>query len=284
MERIRKVQIETLRGCNARCRICTYKDEQEHSLRPMHEDVFASIVRQIRDLANLEVVCLYNHNEPLLDRGLAEKIRFVKSLLPRIRVEISTNGLLLTDRNVDEICELVDDLWISFHGVDQRSYEFNMGNLPWSNALKLRRLIRERPEKFFVLSIGLTPEYDEGRVRRFWEGFRNVKLMTFYPRSRAGNIRSDAVQYFHNPPESSYDCWRFNLFLMYNMEGGVIPCSNDVGGRHVFAGYTDPLPKIMQERDRFREMNRTGLRTICWECEDAVAKRGCDGRLAVQGR
>lgn len=282
MNSIRKVQIETVRGCNARCRICTYKDQNSSSVVFMKEGVFRSIVNQLAGLGDIQVVCPYNHNEPLLDPQLFARIRTIKEHLPRVRIEVSTNGLLLGEENMDEFCRWVDDRWISFHGVNRQTYERNMGNLPWKNALKIRRLIRERPSEFFVLSIGMTPEYTEEEVRRFWRGFDNVKLMTFTPRSRAGNIRSDAVRYFFNPPESDYDCWRFSLFLMYSVRGDIIPCSNDILEKHVLSDYRQSLDAIEAGREAFRAINRSGSRTICWECEDADIRKEIDGRMAIQ--
>lgn len=267
MNRIKKVQIETIRDCNGKCRICNYRDER-HKPFYMTDQIFNKIVQQVSELPNLETVCPYNHGEPFLDPNLFGRIRYIKAHLPDVRIEVSTNGLLLHERNIDAFCSLVDDRWISFHGVNPFTYEYTMGLL-WSNAEKLRRFIKDRPETKFVISIGLTSKYTIEQVQDFWVCYDNVKLMTFVPRSRAGNIKSDEVESFYNPSNEDFDCWRFNLFLVYNTRGDLVPCSNDIRNEHVYANYKMPMKDIMRERERFREQNREGKRTICWKCENA---------------
>ena len=269
MDRITKVAIETIRDCNGKCRICNYKDTGRPKIpKRMGPKVFRAIVEQIKGLPNLKTVCPYNHDEALLDPSIWGRIRYIKAHLPHVKIELSTNGILLTKRNIDTYCALVDDRWISFHGVDELSYEYIMG-IPWSNALKLRKMIKERPYIRFAISVGLTSRYTEEEVRAFWSEYENVKLMIFWPRDRCGGIKSDEVKTFHNPPTPKFDCWRFGMFLVYDTYGNLVPCSNDLHSRHIYADYTMPLKEIMKRRDKFRSINREGKETICSRCEDA---------------
>ena len=268
MNRIKKVQIETIRACNGRCLICNYRGWTILNPLRMGEGVFGQIVKQIQGLPNLETVCPYGHNEPLLDKNIFGKIRYISERMPDVRIELSTNGILLTGSNIDTYCSLVDDRWVSFHGVDEPSYEYIMG-IPWANGLKLRRMIRERRDVHFDISVGLTSKYTEQDVRDFWSKYNNVKLMIFEPRSRCSNIKSDEVKSFYRPPTPNFDCWRFNMFLVYDTYGYLLPCSNDLAEKHSYANYTMSLSEIMQKREDFRRMNREGKNTICRFCEDS---------------
>jgi len=268
MNRIKKVQIETIRDCNGKCRICDYRYNRPQALY-MSGRVFRGIIKVISELPMLETVCLYNHNEPLLDPKIFKRIRFVKKKLRQARIELSTNGMLFREDDssvFNTYCRVVDDRWVSFHGIDRDSYEKVMG-LPWENGEKIRRLIISRPETRFVISVGLVG-YTKEQVEDFWAGY-NVKVMTFIPRDRAGNIKSDMVLSFNSPRNPAFDCWRFNKFLVFNTKGHLIPCSNDLKNMHRYANYKMSLGEIEDEREDWRIMNRIGALTVCRRCEDA---------------
>ena len=232
----------------------------------MEEHVFGAILRQINHLPELETICPYGHNEPLLDPLIWQKLRTIRTQFPDKRIELSTNGLLLCSWNLAYIIDLVDDRWISFHGIDNETYELNMG-LPWQSGARMRQIIKDRPKVEFVISVGLAG-YTQEQVEDFWKDYTNVKIMTFIPRDRAGNIKSDACVSFDNPPKSDFDCWRMDKFLVYNTDGDLIPCSNDLEERHKIGNYRMSLDDIMNEREEFRSLNRCGSDTICKGCDD----------------
>jgi len=232
----------------------------------MADIVFSAILDQIKELPNLETICPYGHNEPMLDPLIWARLREIRDKFPDKRIELSTNGLLLCSWNLAYFIDYVDDRWISFHGIDKETYELNMG-LPWQNGQRLRQIIKDRPTVDFVISIGLAG-YTSEQVEDFWKDYDNVKIMSFIPRDRAGNIKSDACESFDNPPTVEYDCWRLNLFLAYNTQGHLIPCSNDLQERHRVGTYLMSMDEIMDEREDFRVFNRIGAKTICGRCEN----------------
>ena len=263
MNRIKKVQIETIRDCNGRCIICNYRDTgRPEKPKKMTGKVFRSIISKIKELPCLETVCLYNHNEPLLDPKIFNRIRYVKKRLPNVRIELSTNGILLPPV-FDEFCFLVDDRWISFHGISEKTYEKNMG-LPWLAGRTIRELIKSHSDKKFVISVGLIG-YTQAEVEEFWKGY-NVKVMTFEPRDRCGNINSKHVKSFDKPPTRDFDCWRLNKFLVFTTDGNLIPCSNDLQETEIIGKYTQDMWGIEYGRNKFRGLNRVGHKTICWKC------------------
>ena len=160
----------------------------------------------------------------------------------------------------------MDDRWISFHGVSEKTYERNMG-LPWLVGRTIRELIKSRPDKKFIISTGLIG-YSQAEVEEFWKGY-NVKVMTFVPRDRCGNIQSKYVKSFNKPPTKNFNCWRLNKFLVFNTEGNLVPCSNDLESKEVIVNYTYAMLGIEYGRENFRRLNRCGHKTICWKCEDS---------------
>jgi len=270
MNRITKVAIETIRDCNGKCRICNYKDTGRPKIpKRMGPKVFRAIVEQIKGLPNLKTVCPYNHDEALLDPSIWGRIRYIKAHLPHVKIELSTNGLLLSEENTGQFLYLVDDKWISFHSINKATYEQMMG-LPWEHGERMKRLIKDNPQCQFSIQTAIVPEYTEEQVKDFWSDCDNVKLQTFIPHDRCGNIKSDWCASFDNPPRPDFDCWRLNMFLVYATDGSLIPCSNDLEERHKVGTYFMDLNEVMGQREDFRVLNRIGAKTICWRCQDST--------------
>ena len=266
MNRIKKVQVETIRDCSGQCIICNYRDKgRDEKPKKMTGEVFRTIISKIKELPCLETVCLYGHNEPLLDKSIFNRIRYIKKRIPHARIELSTNGILLPPV-FGEFCSLADDRWISFHGISEKTYEKNMG-LPWLVGRTVRELIKNQLGKRFVISVGLI-DFVKEEVKEFWKDFDNVKIMSFVPRDRCGNIKGKHVKSFNKPPTKNFSCWRFNKFLAFDVDGNLIPCSNDLESKEIIGDYKQDMGQIEHGRDYFKDLNRIGHKTICWRCGD----------------
>lgn len=91
------VYFETRTRCNSHCRFCPASvgnDTREDSYMP--EETFRKCIDELAELDYHGVVGLWNYNEPLLDRRIAELVRYATERLPRATTAMLTNGLLLT--------------------------------------------------------------------------------------------------------------------------------------------------------------------------------------------
>ena len=61
----------------------------------MSDDVIDALLSRLKEIRFKGLVSMFNNNEPLLDKRLAEIIARFKRELPDARIEIYTNGLLL---------------------------------------------------------------------------------------------------------------------------------------------------------------------------------------------
>ena len=72
------VEIETVNACNARCKMCTIND-WERNYPTMKDDVFTKIADDlIENKRFLKRVSLYRDGEPLLDKKLPQRIKYLK--------------------------------------------------------------------------------------------------------------------------------------------------------------------------------------------------------------
>jgi hypothetical protein len=140
------VQLQTSSYCNAKCIMCPYPGSY-HDTHPniMTSDTFDRAVHLLEGMP-LRKVCLYNNNEPFLDKRLIEKIETVKSRLRFDHIEISTNGSALTERNIHALVEALQgtrhEIWYSWHGVAKDVYERVMGLDFDKNLARLKNYLR----------------------------------------------------------------------------------------------------------------------------------------------
>lgn len=97
------VGIETVNYCNSRCIFCPLfqgKDQIDRKIRPrttMSIELFEKIFREIASWkVGAELIYLNVHGEPLLDQSFKERLAILKNFGLTPRVDLQTNGELLT--------------------------------------------------------------------------------------------------------------------------------------------------------------------------------------------
>jgi len=128
--------IETVNSCNSRCIFCTISSWPARAPF-MNGDLYNKIADEI--IANrdqVQQVCLNGCGEPLLDRLIADRIKYLKNSGIR-NVILTTNGSLLDATTAQALLEAgLDELLISFNGLDPEKYEELRVGLSFEKVLK----------------------------------------------------------------------------------------------------------------------------------------------------
>lgn len=91
------VEIETLNKCNGTCGFCpANRHADTRPFKKMPDELFHSIIDQLREVDFAGWLHLYSNNEPLLDKRIAKIAGYAREALPKARVYVTTNGILLT--------------------------------------------------------------------------------------------------------------------------------------------------------------------------------------------
>ncbi len=137
------VRIETTNACNAKCIICPHKNLSRTKKR-MDEELF---VRAVDECAanQCKEVHLHNFGEPLIDKSLAERVRYAKSK-GIAKVKIFSNGSLLTRERGRGLIEAgLDEVKISFDGATREEFERIRHPLKFDEVVgNIRDLVDER--------------------------------------------------------------------------------------------------------------------------------------------
>lgn len=139
---IKKVYIEVTTKCNFSCITCirsSWQDELAH----MKWETFESIVKNLKELPNLEVVHFGGFGEPLMHPLIFDMLRVVKKL--GVRVEMITNGSYLHEENSQQLIDMeLDFLYTSLDGPNEHEYnEIRQGasfRCIYHNILRLQAL------------------------------------------------------------------------------------------------------------------------------------------------
>ena len=100
-----QVLIETRTDCNNNCPFCPHHFNKKE-LGIMTWDCYCRIIDNLCEIGYNGRVALMVSNEPLLDNRLPDMIKYAKSKSPRLFLDITTNGRLLTLDMVDHLFSL----------------------------------------------------------------------------------------------------------------------------------------------------------------------------------
>jgi len=117
-------------ACNFKCRFCPTSDRalMKYVGRPWKQmpfDLFKKIADDMTEFpGQVEVLRMYKDGEPLLNKRLADMIKYAKDIGASKRIDTTTNAALLTKRKGKEIADAgLDRINISIYGVSNDHYK-----------------------------------------------------------------------------------------------------------------------------------------------------------------
>ena len=238
--RFTQVLIETRTDCNNHCPFCPHAFNNK-PLGIMTIECYKTIIDQLCELGYNGRVALMLSNEPLLDARLEEMIVYAKSKSPRLFLDITTNGRLLT-------LDLVDHLFaIGIDNININDYRGDRDSFPdkWSrNLVPIYNAYSNNPKISFV-------------KRRLDESLPNY----------GGNIPQDS-----DGRELGFCNFPFRK-LVISYKGDVLLCCNDFMYNTNFGNVMDHNILNCWNSDNFNvirnellQSQRTGL---CENCNDS---------------
>ena len=181
----RTIQIQTQSGCNARCTFCPNSSigaQLDHGR--MDDDLYHKIIDEAVQY-DVRRFSPYLMNEPLTDRAIGERIRYITDRKPEKAVtKINSNGALLKEDTARALIDSgLDRVSFSVHGIRPEAYRESMGNLNIEDTLRnINRFLELKKEMksshprvrvTMVKTTTLEPQLDE--IHAYWDE-RNVRV------------------------------------------------------------------------------------------------------------
>ena len=82
-------QIQTVNRCNADCQMCPYSTTTaQNSLMQMEQKLFKRLIDEIGSRNNVELIVLSLQNEPLVDKRIVDRAKYIKTNAPNVKLEL----------------------------------------------------------------------------------------------------------------------------------------------------------------------------------------------------
>lgn len=240
------VYIETTRYCNLRCFYCLISTQddpdgamQKMGLKVEHMDPagFDKIVKDLQAFPKgIKRIVFSGLGEPLMNPRLPAMIRQIADAKIADRIEIITNGLLLTRKKIDELLDSgLTNINISIQGLDSDQYEKVCGKaIDFSKFLEnLAYLYKKRGNiKIYIKIIdALLRSHDE--EKQFFEIFGRIADRIYIEHLVLMQQQMDELKKLVDPTKTFYNenldqdrkvCGQSFYFLQIGCNFDTFPC------------------------------------------------------------
>jgi len=242
--------LEPTNVCNFRCVLCpeSFPDYQEQAgyYQRMPLPLFEKIIADIRAMGRIRSLKLYFEGEPLLHPELHNMVAIARAAEIADRIEITSNGSLLTEKRARQLIEAgLDYLQVSIYSVDEATHREITGikNTPAQILQNVRRLIEMRhaaglTKPFVYAKLMHDSPQGEMAFRSIYEGVAD-EIGVQYRHNWGGFVGVEMLKRAYSPNQEQLDrdfqykkkACPFPFYLMaIKANGEVSACCVDWNG------------------------------------------------------
>ena len=267
-------QIETHNFCNFTCGYCPNKD-MERKREFMSDEVWNMILNKyVTPYKEKNQFCpptliLHKDSEPLIDRGLPDKLLTIAALVPDMKVDIYSNGVLLPKLPY-KLFDLMQSLPNRFrYLMSYHPYNHDGSKNDYRTTIEYMKgvLSNAPPNVEFITtshrSKHVTPEMQEEWLNQ-WIGFpitvhSNCSINPWTGRIDEGEVTA----HFDGCPYGDFG------HMFFGCTGNVIACCLDLEEEIVFGNVlTDDPAEVIADLEAFYSEQRAGnwKHAVCANC------------------
>ena len=251
----KSLSLELSSVCQARCKMCPFELNPNKN-KHMEFELFKKCVDEGAK-HGLETLDLCLMGDSLLDKGFVQKMEYIKSYYPDIKVYASSQGMSI---DVDTCCKYVDTLHVSFYGTTKEVYEkVHGGGVRYEKSLdNVERLLArpnaERPYVIFTFLILPENEHQLDEWLGKWEDIAD-EVIVWRPHNWAGIFDDETKNDIYQNGVKPKSCGRpINGPFCIWVNGDVTPCCFSWDKRLVIGNvYNETLEQIYYS-DRRRQI------------------------------
>jgi radical SAM protein with 4Fe4S-binding SPASM domain len=285
----KRVTIETIHGCNAKCVMCPLSLPAKRKKGKMPMALFTKIVKDLEPYGNkLQMMDLFGLGEPLLDPLIFDRIRLLKEI-GFSNVGFSTNADLLSKDIARQIIESgLDNLIISIDGATKSTHEVIRKNTTFENVrdnslylLELRQRLGSGPRVIirFIRQDSNRDEFVE--FKAFWQRHldrgRNDLIAVYDAHTHGGEMPNKSNQIRGSRLREQVEKISCNQIfeILYILNDGTVPlCSEDWYRARFNAGNARDTNVIdlfnSTTRIRIRDTHKQGNKSKIKKCRECT--------------
>ena len=298
--RSRELTVEVTNICNANCVFCGYQF-QERPTGVMSLDLFRQIVDQYAAIGGGMIELTPVVGDPLVDKGLEEKVGYARSVPGIGRLSFITNGILLRRARFEALVAAgITHITISISGLDPKEYERVYRSTAYRTVIDNLVDIAASPlfgRVEFALGIRSDTWFawrrspDLARLKRL--GYTRVGSMLFLD-NWSGRIATATLPgaFLVRPPRRKKNpCWMLYNSITVLADGRMTACGcRDLNGtselglgsihdQRLDSPWIDGRMEAL--RQRFRDGNPPD---VCRDCRHYVPAREIDALNSENGK
>ena len=291
--------VEPTRLCNFKCFYCMHGtrgvkggqlEKTEFAIKNMEMDLYEKLVREIMDFPTRpKRVCFSGLGEPLMNKRLPEMIKMLRDAGFDGRIDVISNGSLLTPELSDALVEAgISRIQISIQGLTKEKYKEISGI-----DIEMQQLVDN--VKYFYEHKGAATIYvkiidsilqgEEDR-KKFFEMFQEICDVIFVEHlvvmqqqmGDHGGIVDSTMNLMGEFVERRKVCAVMFYFLQVNVDGETFPCStpglpNSFSMGNVYRNTLKEIWDAKKRNDLIRRNLIAGYATIpaCSQCSSCIA-------------
>ena len=260
-------EIETVHKCNAKCRMCTIETWPERN-DFMDANLFRKIASELGDHAQIVRACtLCRDGEPLLDRGLEEKISMLKANGIK-HVVISTNASILDKkRSLSLLDSGLDEIMFSVDGYTKETFEAIRTGLHYETVLRnILGFLEERALRGSRLKVRVRMILQSSNISEFgiWYRFWKNKVCATdkvyaKPIHSWGNQLDMADNAFTEIRNMMDACSALWTTMIIHSDGAIPACSVDYKNIFLSGNVSDQTIKSVWNSEMLTKLRRIHL-------------------------
>jgi len=263
------IEIEATNICNTRCLHCPH-EAISRPLGKMDWKTFQTIFDKVNDNVAEFSVEFSGMGEPLLNPLIYD---FIKYISKKGETSLTTNGALLTPKNIQRLIEAgLKLLTVSFNGADKAVYELMMGGLNFERAkknLKLAVNISKDSGTEVGANVCITKQ-TQGQLKDIINYLRKIGIKKIYLakcHNRGGFLKGDGVCSTPIPTFDVHRCDIFTSTMFVSWSGDVLSCCHDLAGANIMGSLlSEEIETIQMRKSKIAE---EGVKfDICRKCND----------------
>jgi pyruvate-formate lyase-activating enzyme len=142
------VMLENTSACNLRCRSCPRSAIRRiRSKVSMSPAEIEEVAWQLK-AAGVRQIAYLNQGDPFLSARIRQELEIIRRAVPGVRINTSTNGMLLDSDEKREAALLIDDMQFSVDGISQRMVNKYQRGMDFDRARRnLKALVEYRDRR-----------------------------------------------------------------------------------------------------------------------------------------
>jgi radical SAM protein with 4Fe4S-binding SPASM domain len=273
----KNLQIENTNLCNAKCIMCPHVIMKRKG-KIMNFENFKKIVDNVLRNYNIKRLTITGFGEPIIDKGIIKKIKYVNEKYPNLKIDIFTNASVLSKEMSESLLKTkIDRITFSINGTE-KNYKKIM-DLDYektkNNVIYFIEKNKEYNKKVLTNVSLMILEENKEDIENFIEFWKLLadSVRVYPPSDWAGNVK---INYITKNPfkKKRWSCRALWSFITVDVDGNVIMCCRDYESKVKFGNLIKRDAKEVFEGPEIKKVRENHLdgkysMPICSICDNS---------------